>query len=80
MITESEQLIIIANAVICIALIPSIFSKDKPHWATSLMNATLTTFYLIAYYKINFTTVMIINTIIGIFWLILFFQKLTTKA
>ena len=77
MLNESEKLIIFANAFILLSLIPSIISIDKPHWTTSLMNFGLTFFYLRAYYKLNFRILLLVNSLIGLCWLLLFFQKIT---
>jgi hypothetical protein len=77
MLNESEKLIIFANAFILLSLIPSIISIDKPHWTTSLMNFGLTFFYLRAYYGLNFRVLLLVNSLIGLCWLLLFFQKIT---
>lgn len=76
-LTESEKLIIVANAIICFSLIPSIISADKPHWTTSILNFGLSFLYIKAYYKLKFKFVMLINILIGVFWLTMFFQKIT---
>ncbi len=77
MLNESERLILVANTFIFLSLIPSIISLDKPHWTTSLMNFGLTFFYIKAYYKLNFKILILVNSLIGLCWLILCMQKIT---
>jgi len=73
---KSDVLIFIANIIIAVSLIPSIFSTDKPHIITSLINIFVCALFVCAYKRMGLKLGTIGNSVIGLFWLILLIQKL----
>lgn len=71
----SDTIISIANSILFFSLFPSIFSKDKPHKMTSLLNIFLTIMFIVAYAMAGFYSSIFANIMIGTCWVILFFQK-----
>ena len=74
-INQNDILIFIPNCIFLISLIPSILSSDKPNVWTSLMQIALVPFYIQAYRNLKFKLAFYMNILIGLLWIILFFQK-----
>lgn len=70
-----DQIIFVANLILCSSLFPSIFSNDKPHKNTSLLNVLVSVLFISAYLMAGFHLAVIINFIIGTCWGILLVQK-----
>ena len=73
---QSDRLIFFANLIIAISLLPSIFSKDKPHILTSLFNVGVTLIFIYGYVGAKLKYTVIGNFIIGLMWLVLLIQTL----
>lgn len=72
-----DIIILIANIIIAISLIPSILSSDKPNYKTSVMQIIVSAFFIIAYIQLNLTFAILINFLIGLLWAILLLQWLS---
>jgi hypothetical protein len=72
---KNDLMIFLANFIFIISLFPSILSKDKPNWATSLLQVCLAFLYIYVYRNLKFRLAFTANVIIGVLWLILFLQK-----
>ena len=70
-----DWLISVGTWVILLALLPSIFSKDKPALKTSLLTGTVLAFFAFAYATLNLWTSTISTALISIAWFVLAVQK-----
>lgn len=70
-----DFLIFVANIILCFSLFPSVFSKDKPHKNTSLLNVLVSVLFISAYLMAGFHWAVCINFCIGLCWGILLIQK-----
>ena len=57
------------SIIFCIALLPSVFSKDKPNLLTSCVTASVLGIFAITYESINFhfaAAVSVVTVIVGL--------------
>ena len=62
-----------------IALLPSIFSKDKPAIATSLITGTVLTIFAFTFATLSLWLSAVSTMFVSIVWFILAFQKWRIK-
>ena len=75
-----QDLIISAGGVFfTIALFPSLLSKDKPAFATSVMNSSILFAMIITYASLGLWLSSIMNAIMCCLWAVLAFQKMHSK-
>ena len=70
-----DIVICLANILLVSSLLPSIYSKDKPHKNTSILNIIVSIMFIYAYYMLGLWMTIGINFLIGVAWLILYIQK-----
>lgn len=58
-----------------IALIPSIMSEDKPARATSVLNGTILTSFVIVDFSLGLVFASIVTVAAAILWFVLFVQQ-----
>lgn len=69
----------VAQIVFSMALLPSIFSKNKPALASSLVTGTFVLIIAFAFATLSLWLSTITSVINGTMWLILAFQKIRSK-
>jgi len=74
-----DILLSIGQFVFAVALLPSVFSKDKPAVSTSLMTGTVLVAFAFTYSTLKLWSAATFAAVVGIIWLILFFQKYFKK-
>ena len=70
-----DYILTIGTILFIIALIPSIFSKDKPALATSLLTGSVLAIFAFVYATLSLWLTTITVSITSITWLILAYQK-----
>lgn len=66
----------IGNLVFFVALLPSIFSTNKPSRWTSLGNAIFLSLFAVVYFTLSLTLATTMVVLTAVAWWVLFFQKL----
>ncbi len=70
-----DVVFMVGNLIFLIALLPSIFSDDKPAKWTSLSTAIVLSLYVVTYYSLSLTYASITGTLSALAWWVLYFQK-----
>ena len=71
-----DRIIAGCNVVLAVALLPSIFSFDKPAWATSLLTAVALTVISVCFGTLKLKWTATSLSVTAVLWYILFFQVL----
>ena len=64
----------IGSVIFAIALLPSVFSNDKPALATSVMTGTVLVIFTITYATLGLWSTAIINGMVSTIWWVLAWQ------
>lgn len=67
------------SAVFALALLPSVFSKDKPALSTSFMTGTVLLIFAFVYWTLSLWVSTITTIITGFLWLTLAIQKILSN-
>lgn len=70
-----DWVISIGTWVILIALLQSVFSKDKPDIKTSIMTGTVLVAFALSYATLGLATSAVSTSLIAATWYVLAFQK-----
>jgi hypothetical protein len=65
----------IGNVLFAVALIPSIRSSDKPHIRTSILNACVLVFFVIAGISLELYFTAVVTAVVVGLWALLAIQK-----
>lgn len=65
--------------IFIIALLPSIFGKDKPPFSSSILTGGVLLIYAFTYMSLHFWVTMASTGLLGIAWLTLAVQKFLSK-
>lgn len=72
-----QDYVFLAGGIIFIfALFPSLFSKDKPNWMTSISTSFFLYCYATAFFSLNLKYAAITTVVTATIWLILYIQKI----
>jgi hypothetical protein len=74
--TLIDIVICVANILLVSSLFPSIFSNEKPHPNTSLLNIVVSIMFIYAYYMLGLWMTIGINFLIGVAWFVLYMQSI----
>lgn len=74
-----DVLLSIGQLVFAVALLPSVFSKDKPAISTSLTTGAVLMTFAFTYSTLKLWSAAAFAAIVGILWLVLAFQKYFKK-
>ena len=77
--TWQDIVLSVGSWLFLIALLPSIFGKDKPPLFTSLLTGTVLIVFAITYYTLHLGLSVVSTATLGIAWLTLALQKLIKK-
>ena len=68
----------IGNFIFAALLIPSILSKAKPHWATSLFTSLLLYLFAYCFFTLDLLWAMVAGLTSATAWMILFIQSIVS--
>lgn len=72
--TWQDWVIAIGQLLFFIALLPSVFSPQKPHWASSLMTGTVLFAFAFTFYTLDLAWGAFTALLVGCTWFVLFGQ------
>ena len=70
----------VGGIIFAVALVPSVFSKNKPSLWTSLSTALVLYVFVFVYFSLSLWFSAVTTFITASFWLTLYIQKLILKA
>lgn len=70
-----DFVLIIGQIILAVALLPSVFGKDKPVLSTSLMSGTVVTIIAFTFVTLSLWLTAVGTALIAILWFILAYQK-----
>ena len=70
-----DYILTIGTILFIVALIPSVFSKDKPAFTTSLLTGSVLAVFAFVYLSLSLWLTTITVSITSLTWLILAYQK-----
>jgi len=71
-----DTVISIGQVIFLLALLPSIFSKNKPAWGTSFLTALILSIFAFTFWTLSLKWGMISSGMVALGWWVLFFQAL----
>lgn len=71
-----DLIIMVGSALFSVALLPSVFSKNKPSWWTSLLTATVLGAFVWCYATLGLTYAAASTSATCALWTVLLYQKL----
>jgi len=71
-----DYLFLAGGIVFIAALLPSLLSKDKPNWLTSITTSFFLFCYVVAYFTLSLKFAAITTSITATIWLVMFVQKI----
>lgn len=74
-----DYIFFIGNAIMAVALLPSLTSKDKPALKTSLLTGVILGIFSITFFSLNLYLSSAMLSISSLLWLILAYQKIKSK-
>ena len=72
-----DWVLTLGQTVFIIALLPSVFSNDKPHKWSSLLNTLVLAIFAFTFWTLGLYWGAIMSALVAIIWAILFIQKIT---
>lgn len=77
--TWQDWVISIGQLSFFFALLPSVFSSQKPHWASSLLTGLILLVFSFTFWSLQLTWGAITAGLVGFTWLVLLLQVLTKE-
>ena len=74
-----DYLFLVGGIVFIAALLPSLFSKDKPSWLTSITTSFFLFGYSIAFLTLDLKFAGITTAITAMIWGVMFVQKIGSR-
>ena len=71
-----DYLFLVGGVVFIVALFPSLLSKDKPSWLTSITTSFFLFCYATAFFTLELKFAAITTSITAMIWLVIFVQKI----
>ncbi len=70
-----DYLFLVGGVVFIVSLLPSLFSKDKPNWLTSVTTSFFLFCYVVAYFTLCLKFAAVTTLVTAGIWLVMFVQK-----
>lgn len=75
-----DIVISVGGVILSLALLPSVFGKDKPPLSTSLLTGVILLTFAVTYYTLSLTFAFVSVGSNGVLWMILAWQKWRYKG
>ncbi len=74
-----ECIFVLGSIIFIVALLPSVYSKNKPDTKTSLMTGTVLTVFGVTYISMDFYFAAVTSLVTAALWFTLYTQKKVEK-